>query len=207
MSTQTVTVYKKEMSNSTTIVFQADQGTYQEFSNTFPSGIEFQNLVFSTVEHLYQVLKYRYLDSSYAQVLIETGFDVSAIEFKKMASKSSYVNWCVAVARKFVNKYEAAREFDARMEIFKRSICDDLMLLCLLLKFTQNLDLSRLLISTGTARLEERGKYSTEYWTNKGANRLGRLLEDIRNYYLLEEQLARALENRLFAVLDQYINH
>ena len=49
------------------------------------------------------------------------------------------------------------------------------------LKFTQNTALKEALLSTRDAQLEELGRFDGEYWTNKGANRLGQLLMELRD--------------------------
>ena len=65
---------------------------------------------------------------------------------------------------------------------------DSVMKQGLLLKFRQNEKLKEALIGTNDAVLEERGRFKGEYWTNKGLNRLGELLMEVREDLKKDEE-------------------
>jgi predicted NAD-dependent protein-ADP-ribosyltransferase YbiA (DUF1768 family) len=58
---------------------------------------------------------------------------------------------------------------------------DEIMREGLRLKFSQNLEMKETLLATRDAKLEEIGRFEGEYWTNKGQNRLGQLLMELRD--------------------------
>lgn len=60
-------------------------------------------------------------------------------------------------------------------------------------KFSQNEDLAKKLIDTGTQKLEERNTWFDKYWgvdweTGEGANHLGKILMDVREQLKLERE-------------------
>jgi predicted NAD-dependent protein-ADP-ribosyltransferase YbiA (DUF1768 family) len=127
---------------------------------------------YDSVERFYQFHRFLAIDARYANDVILMAADAKAVA--NASGKRVYETWwkqqnCDASNEKFV--FEENDTFD----------CDEVMRKGLRLKFTQNTALQQALLSSKDAQLEELGRFDGEYWTNKGENRLGQLLMELRD--------------------------
>lgn len=152
---------------------------YQWLSNFEPCTISVDDRQFRSVEHAYQVLKFeRHIDVDYARLVLFPLQTAKAV--KQTAGKGAYVEWKRQQTNSTaVSKQAVATKFDLALEKFKRHHSVELMRSLLKLKFALPEFVSRLK-ATGSARLHERGRFSTDFWAHTGADMLGKLLEEIR---------------------------
>ena len=128
---------------------------------------------FDSVERFYQYHRFLAIDERYANEVILAAVDVKAVA--TASGKRTYEKWW-----KQNHTHDGADEklqFEEN-DAFER---DEVMRKGLRLKFAQNAALKDALLATKDARLEEIGRFDGEYWTNKGENRLGQLLMDLRD--------------------------
>jgi len=122
---------------------------------------------FDSVERFYQFQRFLSFDEHYARTVILAADDARAVA--TASGKRVYGKW--KTERKEPLAGEDTGNFDR----------DAVMREGLRLKFTQNEKLKQALLDTGEAPLEEIGRFDAEYWTNKGDNRLGQLLMELRD--------------------------
>jgi ribA/ribD-fused uncharacterized protein len=142
--------------NANVIQFYSNSPTFKELSNFYPAKITIDSNTYPTVEHYFQAMKYT-TNVDY-QDQIRTAKTPAAAK-KLGASKVMPIR----------GDWEAVRE--------------DVMRKALEAKFTQNENLKKLLLSTGTKTLQEASPTDV-YWgigkSGKGKNRLGILLMELR---------------------------
>ncbi len=130
---------------------------------------------FDSVERFYQYHRFLAIDIRYANDVILPAEDAKAVA--TLSGKRTYEKWWKqqypGTNRKFNFVENDAFDKDAVMRNGLR------------MKFGQNPALKIALLSTKDARLEELGRFDGEYWTNKGENRLGELLMDLREEFRL----------------------
>ena len=174
----------KDPSPSTTIAtdeicfYQANDRNYGPLSNFYRRAILFEGVVYPTAEHAYQAGKPRKAE----------------VRSWLMAAPSAAL---LAMAAEGLDCRDISRDWSSNR--FKR------MRDVLRAKFTQNRDLTHLLLSTGNSRLVETPKTQTpvnRIWgevNGAGANMLGKLLMEIRDE--LKSDLARPWNDRMPALL------
>jgi predicted NAD-dependent protein-ADP-ribosyltransferase YbiA (DUF1768 family) len=132
--------------------------------------VDKDNKEFDSVERFYQFHRFLAINARYANDVILLAADGKAVA--TASGKRVYEKWWKEQqhrGEKFV--FEEDDSF-YRDEVMKRG---------LRLKFFQNPALKDALLSTRDARLEEIGRFDGEYWTNKGDNRLGQLMMELRD--------------------------
>jgi predicted NAD-dependent protein-ADP-ribosyltransferase YbiA (DUF1768 family) len=125
---------------------------------------------FDSVECFYQYHRFLATDERYASEVILPAEDAKAVA--TASGKRVYEKW-------WKQNHGGAGEllqFEEN-DVFDR---DEVMRKGLRLKFTQHVALKEALLATKDAPLEEIGRFDGEYWTNKGKNRLGQLLMELR---------------------------
>lgn len=124
---------------------------------------------FDSVERFYQFHRFLAMDVRYAHDVILVAEDAKAVA--TASGKRTYEKWWKE--QQHLGDHFEFQEDDT----FDK---DAVMRKGLRLKFTQNPALLEALLSTKDAPLEEQGRFDGEYWTNKGENRLGQLLMELR---------------------------
>ena len=137
------------------------KNAYRFLSNFYPSSFRLNNKTYTTVEHYYQSQK------------AEDKRDRETIRLARTPEKAKRLGRVV----KTIDTWEETKEL--------------VMETGLKAKFDQNLILKKELISTGDNMLVEGNYWGDKYWgvclkTNKGKNRLGKLLTKLRNEYRRE---------------------
>jgi N-glycosidase YbiA len=134
----------------------SSKGGQREFSNFWPASFLLDDKRWPTVEHYFQAKKFP-TDPSIQEIIRSASSPFLA---KRLGRTCSV-------------------HFDAAWEDHK----EDIMKMALLAKFTQNPELSTLLLATGSRPLIENA-YWDAYWgsgrTGKGKNRMGHLLSEVR---------------------------
>ena len=146
---------------TTSIEFSSYSATYNEFSNFYSSPFTLKDKQWPTVEHYFQAQKFP--GDKELQQRIRTA-DTPAIAKKLGRTRSPH--------------------FRADWEDVKETI----MMEGLKAKFTQNPALASLLKSTGTTPLKEKAFWDSFWGTGrngKGKNRMGALLEQLREEIIL----------------------
>lgn len=169
------------------IVFKSTiNNGFQWLSNFQPCNIVYNDMQFKSVEHAYQTLKYLlHIDANYAlNVLYPLQ---NAKDVKKAAGKGVYIEW-LHTKTPSTSKQSKKLKFDLDLNKFKRHHSVNLMRSLLSIKFQLNPELAEKLKATNTARLEEQGRFSTDFWANTGQNMLGTLLEEIRSKLLFVKE-------------------
>jgi hypothetical protein len=143
--------------NTTPIEFYSKLPAYREFSNFFPSAFDLDGKRWPTVEHYFQAQKFT-ANPEYQE----------EIRIAKTPEKAKTLG--------------ATREKAIRADW--DTVREDIMKKALQAKFTQNPDLKAKLIGTGNRALVEANP-TDAYWgygrTKKGKNRLGILLQQLRD--------------------------
>lgn len=140
--------------------YRANEKPYGAFSNLFRRPVEFEGVVFPTAEHAYQAGK---------------------------ASKQAVRDWILAAPSPALAAMAAHGLYTWDVVPHWANIKFDRMRGVLRAKFTQHCDLAELLLSTGSARLVERGRVDNavnRLWgevNGKGQNMLGVLLMELRD--------------------------
>ena len=147
------------MDNAGIIFFCKTKDPYGEFSNFYPSSIQYDGRQWKTLEHLYQALKFE---------------DFSTQE--KIRALPSPMGAAIE-----------GRNRNNLMRPGWDEVKEDVMMTCLNAKFEQNPHLKQLLISTGKRWLAELS-YKDHYWgtppDGSGCNRLGVLLMQLRHEFM-----------------------
>lgn len=164
---------------------------WRPFSNFYLVNIEYDGIIFPSVEHAYQANKF-YDDPVYFSRIVEAP---TASDAKRMANQKPWVEYRYHLPSNDKTKIKLKKEFQARKKKFiKRSV--SLMKSLLEIKFSKPF-FERLLLSTGDRPLGEiTGKYAFENnppnpsrfsWTafvdNEGNfhnGKMGEILEQIR---------------------------
>jgi ribA/ribD-fused uncharacterized protein len=135
-------------------------GQFSFLSNFYESVLEYEGIKYPTVEHAFQAAK--------------TQDPEARQQIANMQKPSE--------AKAAGNRNGIIRDFDpVEWELRKNGVMEEL----LRIKF-QNPDLKNLLAQTGNAKLIEGNTWGDTYWgvdvvTGEGANKLGVILEGIRN--------------------------
>jgi predicted NAD-dependent protein-ADP-ribosyltransferase YbiA (DUF1768 family) len=129
---------------------------------------------FDSVERFYQYHRFLAIDERYANEVILPAKDAKAVA--TASGKRVYEKWWKQ-NRAHGDIGGERMQFEEN-DAFDR---DEVMRKGLRLKFTQNAALKEALLATKDAPLEETGRFDGEYWTNKGKNRLGQLLMEVRD--------------------------
>jgi len=142
---------------------------YGFLSNFWPCEIRYDGKVWKTSEHLYQAMKH--LGTSYVDDIHEASTAWVAMKMGRSEDHPPRENW--------------------------ESIKDDVMRHVLMLKFSQNLDLRKMLLDTGDAVLVEHGAHDY-YWADggngSGQNKLGLCLMEVREVLRLAQNPDPAFE-------------
>lgn len=134
--------------------------------------VDDEGVEFDSVERYFQYHRFLAIDERYANEVILPAADAKVVA--TASGKRTYEKWWKLQengTREF--QFEEGDAFDK----------DDVMRKALRMKFTHNEELKNALLSTKAARLEEIGRFDGEYWTNKGDNRLGELLMELREEF------------------------
>lgn len=193
-----------------TILFASYIRGTEWLSNLFDCTFDFHGEIFYSVEAFYQFALFNIVDPLYSKnVLYPLRKDIVAL--KKHVGKAA---WLKSKHRsQYYTLSMAGTKFETRTTYFNQ-YRDDVMRLGLALKFSQNQSLADKLLGTRGNRLKQPGaptfrarKPSMEipYWTADGNNKLGELLEELRdsgylrNSTLMAEHL-KALESKLVCI-------
>jgi ribA/ribD-fused uncharacterized protein len=142
-------------------------GQYRFLSNFYFSEIEYDGIIYPTVEHAFQSQKT--LD----------------IDLRKKISRI----WNTGQAKKFGRKVKLRKDW----EDIKLKVMEDLVRL----KFSTYQTLKRQLIKTGNAELIESNNWFDYYWgvcNGKGQNNLGKILMKVRDEIIKEEKMKKEYE-------------
>jgi ribA/ribD-fused uncharacterized protein len=129
------------------------QGPYRFLSNFYPSTIEFEGIVYPSVEHAYQSAKTVNMNERQRIADLPTPADAKR-EGRKLPLRP---NWDTL-------KFEVMEQ-------------------CVRYKFTHHPDLKQKLLDTANATLEEGNTWNDQIWgiyQGQGENRLGKILMKIR---------------------------
>ena len=134
---------------------------YAFLSNMYPSKFTWQGVEYKTVEHAYQANK------------------------AKTQKEKLYI--ASLDSPKETKLY--AKTMDVRQGFHDEKV--EIMLTLLFCKFHQNPDLLKKLLDTGTQELIEGNRWDDKFWgfclkTNTGKNILGKLLMQVRMFYMME---------------------
>ncbi len=127
---------------------------------------------FDSVERFYQFHRFMVIDARYAREVILLAEDAKAVA--SASGKRTYEKW-------WKEHHHGSGKETCVLEEDDTFDKDAVMRKGLRLKFTQNPALLEALLATKDAQLEEIGRFDGEYWTNKGQNRLGQLLMELRS--------------------------
>jgi len=133
--------------------------------------VEDGNREFDSVERFYQFHRFLAINVVYAHTVIWSAENAKAVA--TASGKRAFEKWW----KTHHNSEDEKFSFQEKAG-FDR---DQVMRKGLMLKFGQNEALKMALLSTRDAQLEELGRFDGEYWTNKGENRLGQLLMEVRD--------------------------
>ncbi|MER8996064.1 NADAR family protein [Mesorhizobium sp. M0678] len=145
--------------NGTIFFYRANEKPYGAFSNLFRRPVEFEGIVFATAEHAYQAGK---------------------------AAKPAVRDWILSAPTPALAAMAAHGLYTWDVVPNWANIKFDRMRGVLRAKFAQHPDLAELLLSTGSARLVEKGRVSNavnRLWgevNGQGKNMLGVLLMEVR---------------------------
>lgn len=177
------------------INFYRESGLYGELSNFFLLSVplSYNNRSYTTSEHLYQSLKF-----------LGPMASLRSIEYADCIRTASTPNKAKILARqKCGGGYNWQKELRTVIEKYKdikpredwEDVKADVMLLCLKLKFQQNLRCRKVLLSTGDCLLVEHTS-NDEYWGDGGngigQNMLGKLLMQVRTELVSHNETKRA---------------
>jgi predicted NAD-dependent protein-ADP-ribosyltransferase YbiA (DUF1768 family) len=134
--------------------------------------------MWTCVEHYYQFSVWMERDADYATTVIRPLIEGLAI--KKASGKGTYSTWLKGTG---VCRTKVAAEI-RHAEVVKRPDVATkirVMKMALQAKFGQCPVLRKLLLTTGEARLKEKGDTGKGLWVGNGGNKLGLLLEEVRD--------------------------
>lgn len=134
-------------------------GDYRFLSNFWFAPFDISNKIYSTVEHFYQASK-----------------TINEDEHEMIRSAAS-----PEIAKRAGRRITIKDDWD--------SIKDNVMLVGLTAKFTQNVELQQLLLETGSSYLEETNHWGDRYWgvcNGTGLNKLGLTLMKVRSLLVME---------------------
>lgn len=153
---KTPEVVEEEPPKEEPISFYSTSEKFKEFSNLFPSKITIDGKVYPSVEHYFQAMKFPN-NPDYQEQIVAAKTGAAAKKLGATQVIPLRADW------------EQVKE-----EIMKKA---------LKAKYTQNEGLKKLLLSTGTAVLQEASPTDV-YWgvgkSGKGKNRMGVLLMEVR---------------------------
>lgn len=169
------------------ILFYKDQ---HPFSNFHPAPILYEGKQYSTSEHLFQCMKFIH-HPEYMEIIrnSDTPAKCAALARQKKPryENSWYVNKSLYDDFYVADAIEASLKSGIKIRDDWETVKDDVMLLCITLKFTQNTQLGDYLKSTGNSNLYEDSP-TDYYWgigkERTGKNRLGLLLMHLRDNLL-----------------------
>lgn len=175
-----------------TILFYDEGKPYYEFSNFYPSSVEYNGKIYSTSEHLYQAQKFSH-NEEYMEVIrnADTPAKVYAIANQRKTQYSSkwYVNKNVYGELKVNDIIDRSKQLNISIRIDWDSVKDQVMRCVVFLKFSQNPQLKRLLLNTGNKYIIENSPRDS-YWgcgkDGTGKNMLGIILMETRAGFLNE---------------------
>jgi ribA/ribD-fused uncharacterized protein len=147
--------------------FYAHDKPYRELSNSWPAPFALDGAEWPTVEHYFQAQKAAY------SAECERIRKAPTPELAKQLRRS------VCLRPNWLWEQELDRPLDEVFDGAWRWVKEDVMLRALHAKFSQNPDLAEILLSTGDCRLHEDSPHD-QYWGVRGKDRLGRLLEYVR---------------------------
>ena len=155
--------------------YEADK-PYGFLSNYYASTITVKEQKYPTVEHYYQAAKF--IDAEYRQIIISQNTPNKAREVASQKIKGGY-KWRTDL-NPIIQKYLS---LGVRVIPDWEEKKDQIMLIGLQAKFTQNLELQEALLATGNAKLYEDSPRD-DYWgvgkSKNGKNKLGQLLMQVR---------------------------
>lgn len=130
------------------------EGEFRFLSNFWPAQIEFEGIVYPTVEHAYQAAK-----------------SLDPADRRRIAALPT-----PAEAKRAGRALPPRADWEtAKFDVMER---------CVRLKFTGHPDLREKLLATGDAYLEEGNTWNDQVWgvyQGKGENRLGKILMKVRS--------------------------
>jgi len=182
------------MNQTKTVVGFYDKGApYYQFSNFYPETFTdpLTGKVWSTSEHYFQAQKYCHpgstpADLAYAELIRSANTPNKSFILARQKKKGGYASkWSMNPQNPMTLNaaIEQSIKDGVKMRPDWELIKEDVMRRALFLKFTQNPALQKLLMSTGTATIEEQSPRDWYWGTGKdgtGKNRLGALLQDLR---------------------------
>jgi len=142
---------------------------------------EYKNIKFLSSEHFYQYYRYLMIDSEYSEIIL---LAKTSQEVKKLSGKGVYLEYKYEKLKgiKFT-KISVKREYDSlKLNFNKESL--KVMRAGLFLKFNSNEYLKNLLLQTKNFKLGEYGRFKKDFWCVTGENMLGRLLMELRDYFI-----------------------
>lgn len=166
-----------------TLKFWKESEKYGELSNFYPlkTPIIYKGKSYKTSEHLYHAMKYLHdkstpEDIEYADVIrqAKTPYMSKILANQEMGGKNE--KWRLALQTKIQHYKSKGVSPCSEWENIKV----DVMKQVLRLKFNSDLHCKKVLLSTGTNKLEEASPYDL-FWGSKGKNMLGLLLMEIRD--------------------------
>lgn len=131
---------------------------------------------FYSVLHFYKVCKFIVIDVCYARALLACS---NGNQLKSLSSKSTWSR------QRGQTLYGSQTQAKVKYDIFVKKFheySDQVMLLALYEKFTQNQALGKCLMETVGHKLSEQGRFPSDYWCHTGRNRLGQLLVQVRDH-------------------------
>lgn len=166
------------------ILFYEPNKPYYEFSNFANYSITIDNVTWRTVEQYFQAQKFYKPESArhmeYYNIIHSADAPTKVFMLGRQKKKGGYAaKWCV---NKNTDPRYVNNVIDEYKDLEIREDWDDhklaIMKTALLAKFTQNIKLKSLLLSTGDAEIIEDSPRDP-FWGRPG-NNLGRLLMEIR---------------------------
>jgi len=161
---------------------------FYEFSNFYPASFELDGKIWSTTEHYFQAQKFPNFPE-YQELIRTANTPNKAFKLAKQRPLTGYeCTWTLnkgdkRLLKDIIAQYKSIVTIRSDWDLIK----EDMMRRALIAKFQQNKKLRDLLISTADAELIEDSPRDS-YWgcgkDGKGANRLGKLLEEVRNNFI-----------------------
>jgi ribA/ribD-fused uncharacterized protein len=175
------------------IQFYSENDKWGELSNFYPVKVPliYRDKEYKTSEHLYQSLKYLMLENP----------NPRSDAYAELIRTASTPNKAKCLANKVCgNTYQWQKDLRTTMKQFDdvhivhnwSDIIEDMMLLCLKLKYSSDPHCRNVLLSTGKKQLVEhthRDKYWADGGDGSGKNRLGSLLMIVRDDLLQDQEI------------------
>lgn len=167
------------------IQFYRADGPHGELSNFWKPAapIQWGGKSFATSEHLYQYLKFAHEGASDAARVYAERIRSASTPYKAKLLANQRESHKFAWAEALNATIAAARDAGVRPRADWDEARDDVMRTVLFAKFRADARCRSVLLGTGAARLVEHST-TDRYWADggdgRGANKLGRLLEEVR---------------------------